>query len=102
MLATLTDAPFDDPAWVFENEWDGFRIELRGTELRRVNCYLLPLIWFRISGLLFRVHLVAPDGQPITFANLKAGLIRGTLNVDVPPISRNRAAAETFNSEQVD
>jgi hypothetical protein len=35
-------------------------------------------------------------------ANLKAGPIRGTLNGDVPPISRNRAAADTFNSEQVD
>ena len=26
MLATLTDAPFDDPAWVFEAKWDGFRM----------------------------------------------------------------------------
>jgi hypothetical protein len=26
MLATLTDAPFDDPAWVFESKWDGFRM----------------------------------------------------------------------------
>jgi GNAT superfamily N-acetyltransferase len=26
MLATLTDAPFDDPTWVFENKWDGFRM----------------------------------------------------------------------------
>jgi bifunctional non-homologous end joining protein LigD len=25
MLATLTDEPFDDPAWVFETKWDGFR-----------------------------------------------------------------------------
>jgi bifunctional non-homologous end joining protein LigD len=25
MLATLTDAPFDDPGWVFETKWDGFR-----------------------------------------------------------------------------
>ncbi len=25
MLATLTDKPFDDPAWVFETKWDGFR-----------------------------------------------------------------------------
>jgi bifunctional non-homologous end joining protein LigD len=25
MLATLTDQPFDDPAWVFETKWDGFR-----------------------------------------------------------------------------
>jgi bifunctional non-homologous end joining protein LigD len=25
MLATLVDAPFDDPDWVFEIKWDGFR-----------------------------------------------------------------------------
>jgi bifunctional non-homologous end joining protein LigD len=25
MLATLTDEPFDDPNWVFETKWDGFR-----------------------------------------------------------------------------
>lgn len=25
MLATLVDAPFDDPGWVFETKWDGFR-----------------------------------------------------------------------------
>jgi bifunctional non-homologous end joining protein LigD len=26
MLATLIDAPFDDPDWIFETKWDGFRI----------------------------------------------------------------------------
>ena len=26
MLATLTDAAFDDPDWVFESKWDGFRM----------------------------------------------------------------------------
>jgi len=26
MLATLIDEPFDDPAWVFETKWDGFRM----------------------------------------------------------------------------
>lgn len=26
MLATLTDAPFDDPKWVFEDKYDGFRM----------------------------------------------------------------------------
>ena len=32
MLATLTDAPFDDPAWVFEDKFDGFRMV---SEIRR-------------------------------------------------------------------
>ena len=27
MLATLTGAPFDDPDWLFEIKWDGFRVE---------------------------------------------------------------------------
>ena len=27
MLATLVGAPFDDPAWLFEIKWDGFRVE---------------------------------------------------------------------------
>jgi bifunctional non-homologous end joining protein LigD len=26
MLATLTDASFDSPDWVFEDKWDGFRM----------------------------------------------------------------------------
>ena len=32
MLATLTDAPFDDPDWVFEDKLDGFRMV---AEIRR-------------------------------------------------------------------
>jgi bifunctional non-homologous end joining protein LigD len=26
MLATLTDGPFDDPRWAFEDKYDGFRM----------------------------------------------------------------------------
>ena len=26
MLATLTDAPFNDKGWVFEDKYDGFRM----------------------------------------------------------------------------
>src|ERR1700755_1619561 len=32
MLATLTGAPFDDPEWVFEDKFDGFRMV---SEIRR-------------------------------------------------------------------
>jgi bifunctional non-homologous end joining protein LigD len=32
MLATLADAPFDDPGWVFEDKYDGFRMV---AEIRR-------------------------------------------------------------------
>jgi hypothetical protein len=40
MLATLTDAPFDDPGWVFEDKYDGFRMI---AEIRRgQGCALHP------------------------------------------------------------
>src|SRR5256885_14678970 len=29
MLATLIDEPFDNPSWVFETKWDGFRLVAR-------------------------------------------------------------------------
>jgi ATP-dependent DNA ligase len=38
MLATLTDAPFDDPGWVFENKWDGFRM-VASIERGKVTLY---------------------------------------------------------------
>ena len=38
MLATLTDAPFDDPAWVFETKFDGLRL-LTCIEGGRVTLY---------------------------------------------------------------
>jgi bifunctional non-homologous end joining protein LigD len=38
MLATLIDAPFDDPARVFETKWDGFRMVAR-IEKPRVTLY---------------------------------------------------------------
>src|SRR4030095_10427229 len=38
MLATLTDAPFDDPGWVFEDKYDGFRM-VTSIEAGRVTLY---------------------------------------------------------------
>ena len=38
MLATLINAPFDDPAWVFETKWDGFRM-IASIERGRVTLY---------------------------------------------------------------
>jgi bifunctional non-homologous end joining protein LigD len=38
MLATLTDAPFDDPGWVFEDKYDGFRMVAK-TEGGKVTLY---------------------------------------------------------------
>jgi bifunctional non-homologous end joining protein LigD len=38
MLATLVDAPFDNPDWVFESKWDGFRLVAK-IEKHRVTLY---------------------------------------------------------------
>jgi bifunctional non-homologous end joining protein LigD len=38
MLATLTDAPFDDKAWIFEDKYDGFRM-VATVEGGRVTLY---------------------------------------------------------------
>jgi ATP-dependent DNA ligase len=38
MLATLSDSPFDDPGWVFEMKWDGFRL-VAAIEKRSVTLY---------------------------------------------------------------
>src|ERR1700748_3673706 len=39
MLATLTDAPFDDPDWVFEDKYDGFRMiaEIKNGKVARYS-----------------------------------------------------------------
>lgn len=38
MLATLIDAPFDNPGWVFESKRDGFRLVAK-IEKRNVTRY---------------------------------------------------------------
>lgn len=38
MLATLTDAAFDDAGWVFEDKYDGFRVVAK-IEGRKVTLY---------------------------------------------------------------
>jgi bifunctional non-homologous end joining protein LigD len=38
MLATLTDAPFDDTGWVFEDKYDGFRMVAKN-RTRNITLY---------------------------------------------------------------
>ena len=60
MLATLIDAPFDNPAWVFESKWDGFRLVAK-IENRSVTLYSR-------SGL-----IVSDNYKPIAKALEKVG-----------------------------
>jgi bifunctional non-homologous end joining protein LigD len=44
MLATLTDKPFDDPEWIFETKWDGFRVMAEAKENGAVTLYSRNLL----------------------------------------------------------
>jgi bifunctional non-homologous end joining protein LigD len=68
MLATLTDAPFDDPGWVFEDKFDGFRmvacIEGGRVTLYSRNGKIVSHSYVEVAGALERVKSdVVLDGE---------------------------------------
>jgi bifunctional non-homologous end joining protein LigD len=86
MLATLTSAPFDDPEWLFEVKWDGFRVEAivdgggvqtwtRGAQdaSRYFGPFLDPPTWLRARSAVVDGEVIALDerGEP-DFALLQA------------------------------
>ncbi len=79
MLATLVAAPFDDPAWLFEVKWDGFRVEavVRGDEVRLwtrgrkdaegyFGPFLTPPTWVEATDAIVDGEVIAfgADGEP--------------------------------------
>jgi bifunctional non-homologous end joining protein LigD len=86
MLATLTGAPFDDPDWLFEVKWDGFRVETvayngsarlwtRGEQdaARYFGPFLDPPTWIAARSAIVDGEVIALDehGEP-DFALLQA------------------------------
>jgi bifunctional non-homologous end joining protein LigD len=86
MLATLVGAPFDDPEWLFEVKWDGFRVEAvvdkdevrlwtRGEQdaARYFGPFLDPPTWIKATGAIVDGEVIALDerGEP-DFALLQA------------------------------
>jgi bifunctional non-homologous end joining protein LigD len=86
MLATLVAAPFDDPDWLFEVKWDGFRVETvidggnvrmltRGEQdaSRYFGPFLDPPGWLSVGRAIVDGEVIALDarGQP-DFALLQA------------------------------
>lgn len=96
MLATLTGAPFDDPDWLYEVKWDGFRAEAvvadagvrlftRGG-LDAAQTYFGPFLdppsWIEARDAVVDGELIAldPHGEP-DFALLQARIKgRGTVS----------------------
>ena len=87
MLATLATAPFDDPAWLFEVKWDGFRVEavVRDGQVRTwtrgqkdaatyFGDFLAPPTWIDATEAIVDGEVVAfgADGEP-DFALLGSG-----------------------------
>jgi bifunctional non-homologous end joining protein LigD len=79
MLATLVAAPFDDPDWLFEVKWDGFRVEavVDGTDVRLwtrgqqdaaryFGPFLEPPTWIRARQAIVDGEVIALDdrGEP--------------------------------------
>ena len=86
MLATLVAAPFDDPGWLFEVKWDGFRVEAvvdgsrarlwtRGEQdaSRYFGPFLDPVGWIEAHDAIVDGEVIALDarGEP-DFALLQA------------------------------
>jgi bifunctional non-homologous end joining protein LigD len=77
MLATLTGAPFDDPDWIFEVKWDGFRVEAvvdggkvrlwtRGeldAAARYFGPFLEPPTWISAKSAVVDGEVIALDGR---------------------------------------
>jgi bifunctional non-homologous end joining protein LigD len=94
MLATLVAAPFDDPDWLFEVKWDGFRVEAivddgdvrlwtRGEQdaSRYFGDFLRRPDWIAARSAVVDGEVIALDdrGEP-DFAALQAGIKgRGSL-----------------------
>jgi len=88
MLATLTDAPFDDPGWVFEDKYDGFRM-VASIETGRVTLYsrngkIISHSYLEVAQALERVkvdavldgELVALDSQGVSRFQLLQNALR--------------------------
>jgi|SRR5581483_1002133 len=93
MLATLIDAPFDDPGWVFETKWDGFRlvasIEKRSVTLHSRNGVIVSDSCKPIAKALEKARrdcvidgeLVAFDAHGISRFQLLQNALRTTTNL---------------------
>src|SRR5919108_452621 len=100
MLATLVGGPFDDPDWLFEVKWDGFRMEAvvdgktvrlwtRGGQdaaARYFGPFLDPPTWIEARQAIVDGEVIALDdqGEP-DFALLQARIKGRSLSAEPTP-----------------
>jgi bifunctional non-homologous end joining protein LigD len=100
MNATLVAGPFDDPSWLFEVKWDGFRVEAvvndgsvrswtRGGQdaAGYFGSFLEPPTWIAAKRAIVDGEVISLDdvGEP-DFARLQMGIKgRGGLGADSTP-----------------
>lgn len=98
MNATLVAAPFDDPEWLFEVKWDGFRVEAIVDEgavrtltrggldaARYFGSFLQPPTWIAAGQAIVDGEVIAVDeaGEP-DFAGLQTGIKTRATHGDGP------------------
>ena len=88
MLATLTEAPFDDKGWIFEDKYDGFRmvakIEDGSVTLYSRNGKIISHNYIEVAKVLEDVkgnavidgELVAPDKDGVSRFQLLQNALR--------------------------
>jgi DNA ligase D-like protein (predicted ligase) len=74
MAATLTDARFDDPDWVFERKLDGIRCLAFGTRLESRNGLSLDARFPTIAAALSDRHVL--DGEVVAFSGSQTSFQR--------------------------
>src|SRR6476620_2311446 len=84
MLATLVDTPFDEPGWLYEVKWDGYRVliylnngqvEMRSRNNKSFNEKFYPihdaLAQWKINAVIDGEIIVANDKGISNFGNLQ-------------------------------
>jgi len=97
MLATLTDGPFDDAGWIFEDKYDGFRmvakIERGNVTLYSRNGKIITHSYTEVAGALERVQgdavidgeLVALDENGVSHFQLMQNALRHEAELQYSP-----------------
>ena len=85
MNATLVAAPFDDPDWLFEVKWDGFRVEAIVDEgrvrpltrggldaTRYFGSFLEPPTWIAARQAIVDGEVIAVDAKMVPYSVMTA------------------------------